>query len=752
MPQTLYQKIQQLSCIVLFTPLLGHANTKLEEVVVTAQKREQRLLDTPLSISVINNRRMAAHGIDTLGNIAATVPNFQVALPNGDVLPIFSIRGISMADYSVNQSSPIGVYLDEMYLSANYTHGLPIFDLERIEVLRGPQGTLYGKNTTGGAINLISRTPDFKADGAIKLTTGNYRHQTIEAAYETPLIDQQLSARLAIKAEQADGYAKNHAAAGKDLSATDRHSTRLVINYQPSDTFSALLRLNSGRSTPEAPAIIPQATMDGLDLLSTILQGAGEPFYVRPAHYDGHDADANKVDATKIKTDGGALTLHWENADWILTSITGLYKGDYDHRADSDGTPQQLLEVNYLTNMDQWSQDFRISNQQSGPLAYTVGLYFAEENIDTDVTFNFFHSLREIAPTFNPLAGGFTQKQQYEQKRESHAIYGQFSYNLATNTTLTAGLRYTEDKNSQFNVHTYIADYDGIPQAGLIPFNASYDPNAIYPKQSFTDHQWSGTLKLDHNINENILVYGSYSRGYRSGAFNGAAVNDASELKSVEPETVNAYELGIKGQHLNGRLQYSSALFYYDYRNQQFINVVGTRQLLDSAKRARIQGVELELHALATEELTLHFGLGILESEYKEGPILDAGGESWDLSGNQLIAAPDLNANIALDYRFNLNGNNLAAHVDLNYIDDQWFTAFNDTANYGNISQSAYTLLNSRLEFQPANSNITLALWGKNLEDKEYKVYAINLSDSFGYHYTIVGAPRTYGAEITLSF
>lgn len=716
-------------------------SSKLEEVNVTAQKREQRLLDVPISVSVINRQQLTNSHISTLSNITGLIPNFQAGLPNGEVIPIFSIRGVSMADYSVNQSSPIGVYIDEVNLGANYTHGLSIFDLERIEVLRGPQGTLYGKNTTGGAINLISKTPDFEADGYIKLGVGNNNLRSAEGAYETPIIEQKLSARLAYTIEEADGYTDNHNPGKKDLSATDRHSARLVLNYQPTEQFAAILRLSTGRSSPEHQAIIPEISGPPANL-----------FYERPSSYDSHDTDANKTGRTKVKTDGGSLSLTWETGDVIFTSVTGIYSGEFDQQADSDGTAMQILEVDYLSELDQWSQDFRVSSQQSEPFAYTAGLYFAKEEIDTNIIYDFFHVLRAFVPDFDPPNSGFSQGQHYEQEKESRAIYGQLSYKLSTSTTLTTGLRYTEDENSQSNVNTYMADYDRVPQFGLIPFNAPYDPNAVYPKQSFTDHEWTGTVKLDHHLNDNTMAYGSYSRGYRSGAFNGSAVADPAELAPVDPEYVNAYEIGVKGEQLNGRLQYSTALFYYDYRNQQFINIVGTQQLLDSAKRSRIQGAELELHALATDNLSLHFGLGIMDAEYTDGPFLDSQGETLDLSGNQLISAPDLNVNIAADYRIDLSHGTLNSHIDANYNDSQWFSAFNDAANYGDIGESSVTLINARLEYQPANSQLTIALWGKNIGDKEYKTYAINLSDSFGYNYTMSGAPRTYGAEVSLTF
>ncbi|MGK0443015.1 MAG: iron complex outermembrane receptor protein, partial [Pseudohongiellaceae bacterium] len=244
----------------------------------------------------------------------------------------------------------------------------------------------------------------------------------------------------------------------------------------------------------------------------------------------------------------------------------------------------------------------------------------------------------------------------------------------------------------------------------------------------------------------------SYSRGHRSSALNGAAVNDSSELEPVPPETINAWEVGAKGQWLEGKISYSSALFYYDYRNLQFINIVGVTQRLESADRASIKGLELELQAQATDKLTLTAGLGLIDSEFKDDLTLFAQGQSQDLSGNDLPNAPEFNANVSANYRINFSAGELNTFINYSYVDDQWFTAFNDSAGYEPIGESSYDLIDARMSFSPTNSPINVALWGKNLTDTEYKLYGINLSESFGYNYTIRGAPRTYGIEISTVF
>ncbi len=363
--------------------------------------------------------------------------------------------------------------------------------------------------------------------------------------------------------------------------------------------------------------------------------------------------------------------------------------------------------------------------------------------------YDFFHSWQVLDPA---IASGFTLNQRYQQERQSYAAYGQLEYNLSNTLTLTAGLRFSEDQNEQFDVHSFQSDYNGTPLVGLIPFALPYDPSAVQPKDKFTDREWTGTLKLDYQLDNNAMIYASYSRGYRSGAFNGAATLAAAELEPVDPEFVNAYELGVKGHLGQGRVNYSGALFHYNYQNQQFLKIVGIQQLMDSAKRARSRGLEFETSLQATERLQLQMSFAWLDTEYTDGPELTAAGVSHDLTGNQLISAPEISAEIAADYSFNWNGAELNAHLDLSYVSEQWFTAFNDDANYDNIGQSGHSLFNGRIDYHWEGGKYQLSLWGHNLTDKEYQVYAINLTDSFGYHYTIKGAPRTFGVDLQVNF
>jgi len=722
----------------------------LEEVLVSAQKREQNLSDVPLSISVLSADSLTVQQITNLTDLSGYVPGVQIASPNGDILPIIAMRGVSMADYNVNQASPIGVYLDEMSLTSNYTHGLALFDLERVEVLRGPQGTLYGKNTTGGAINLISREPDFQPDGYFDLGLGNYQRQILKAAYEAPLSDS-VAVRVALQGEQGEGYSKNHYPGGDDLSSANRLAGRVTLKWQPDDTLSAVLRLNRAYSSPETQAVVSEGTdPGGLDRLASTYSAFGLPHYERPADYGYLDTNSNKVDHTRVVTDGVILNVSKDFGLFSLTSVSGYYRGDYDHLSDADGTPQQLLETDWRGDIAQWSQDVRLSSFQGQGLSWTLGLYLAGEDHEVHNTFEMFHGLAPLVPSFGPNSG-FTLDQRYEQARDSAAAYGQLEYDWGENR-ITLGLRYTLDKNKQFNVHSWQGTYAHEPVVGLIPFAFPYKPDALDAPQKLEDKEWTGTLKIDRRLSNSVLVYASYSRGYRSSAFNGAAILSNAELAPVGPEFVDAYEVGVHANWAEPALSLNAAAFYYDYENQQFINIVGIQQFMSSADKARSQGAELELAWAPVAGLSTQLGIAVLDTEYTQGLLLNVADGVHDFTGNQLSNAPELSVNASIDYRTPWGLGEARAHLDAAYTGQQWFTPYNGDFSYQNIGQAGHTLINARVEYQWSAGRYALSLWGRNLGDKEYQVYATNLSEGFGFNYTIKGAPRTYGLGLRGKF
>jgi iron complex outermembrane receptor protein len=759
---------------------------QLEEVVVTAQKRVQSMQDVPVSVSAFSGEDLESRGFLRPADVAAQVPNMQVSSPFGDVQPLFAIRGVSMISYNPSQASPIGIYADETYIGATYLHGLSMFDMERLEVLRGPQGTLFGKNTTGGAINMASRTPaiDDSMSGYIKLGAGDYGSQTADGAIEGTLIDGVLAARLAATYKEDDGVWENDI--GPDMSQTKLNAVRLSLNFQPSEQLNALLKVTSGESDPRhAPPRAEGTAAGGVNY-------AGNTEVINPGFLEGsvNETGKTKVDLTLVN-----LKLSYELDDYSLISVTSYYDGDYQQKQDLDGTSQPFFGMDWGSDTNAVSQDIRVVSEYDGPFNFIVGAYYGDEETNTDILHEDFFGVPTPAatnPQISAIADGVwgSVRRRVDLVKESLAVYSHMTYDFTEKLGVTVGLRYTDD-DTRLD-HYNISRLDGEPLVLPPPFppittdtrtegtwigglgnqsgiDSPLNPatlmwthealtNESAPKRSETEQEFTGTVSLDYRFSDDVLSYVKYSRGYRSGSYGEDLVYlDAGDDLYADPEFIDAYELGVKSELFDSRLRLNAALFYYDYTDQQFTNNVGLSGYLVNAGKTDIYGMELELLAALTEGWTVQAGLGLLDSEYKELTLSDLSTEdpsdTMDLSGNTPVSSPDVNFNIASDYETDIfNSYMLRLHVDGAYIDDQWFSAYNDQIGFEDISQDAYWVFNARAAFSDAAEKYTMSFWVKNMADEEYDVYGINLQTAAGYNYFSQGAPRTYGVDFTFNF
>ena len=707
----------------------------LEEVIVTAQKRAQSLQEVPVSVSAISGDALSKLKMDSAVDVAAQVPNLQVSAPYGDVQPIFSIRGISMVDYNTNQASPIGVYVDEVAIGASFMQGMQLFDLERVEVLRGPQGTLYGKNTTGGAINFISRAPSFVSEADITTTMGNYGRQELKGAGELPLITDTLGMRVAFTTTKADGFHDNKLAGKGDLSATNNSALRVSTRYQQDD-FDATLRLFKAQSDANTLAVVPINTDPG----NTNRLG-----YQRPEQYNAWQGEHNKAKPFTVDSKGAALTLNMQLGDYTLTSISAYTEGDALNQADTDGSPVRLLEIDFSSQSEQLSQDFRLTSNFTGSFNFIAGLYYSNDELDVQNDYDLYSDSPSDA---------FFIGQGYTQERESYALYTNASYDVSDSTSLTLGIRYTDDEGELRDFNSFYGDVNRAPLFNLIPYLAEYDAAAVIPTKVYKDSEWTGKIGVDHQLNEDAMVYANYSRGYRSSAFNGGAVSSAADVNTAAPEFVDAYEAGFKSQFMDSRLQVNASVFFYEYSDQQFINIIGIDQVLENAGSSELYGLDLEVQALVSEKLTLKFGLGLVNSEFKElslnNPVTNT---DTDYSGNQLQQAPEVNFNASVDYvlgRWSVG--ELALHIDTSYQGEQYFSAYNDAPGFENIRSDSFWQSNMQLRFDDAADRYSLTMWMTNIEENDEPIYALSLSQAYGYDYTAVGAPRQYGVDLTVRF
>lgn len=768
------------SGVVAFAPFiaLGQANTssepaedgfQLEEIVVTAQKRTESAQTVPSSIIALSGAKLAELGLDDPASLVAHVPNLQANTAVGGGAPVFSMRGVSMSDFSLNQSSPVASYVDEVYKGNFALFGVQLYDLERVEVLRGPQGTLYGKNTTGGAINFVTRRPDFDRNGYLSAGFGNYDRVEVEGALGGSLVDGRLAGRVALTYTDADGWFENRYPGGRDLGAMDERAGRVSLLYTPSDHLDIILRLAKSQQNPMNYGVYGRpgefGTGGGLYALFNALDPVANP---ETDHFRSglgeRELESNFSRRRYIRADSAALTLDWRFSEpYALTSITSWDEGKMRNPEDTDGSPLEVVEVTYQASARQFTQDLRVTSDLGGRFDFIAGLYLSRDELtngtdlrfydDLDVNLDGLLSFEDCLYSFNTLVNADPLDDlfpaacrvvnSFEQVRDSQALYFDGTYALTDHLKLRAGLRATHDKSKLRGFVSQLHGNDGVVLANLIPGDEN-DVDAAVSK-AFSDERLSGKLGLDYTTTGGTLFYASYSSAFRAGAFNAQAFFAPEELTAVKPENLDAFEIGFKSQFAGGRLQLNGAAFHYKYENQQFMDVDPTTalQLLVNIGESTIRGAELEFVARPLAAVTVRGGLGWLDTKVDRGVL-----RGENLSGNELPLAPELSATLAVDWEAPLSDTlDLALQLGGSYASKQYF----DILNVERIASDAYALLDARVAIRSADRRWEVAAWGKNLTDKRYVTMGLDLL-GFGYDYFQLGTPRTYGLRATLNF
>jgi len=720
----------------------------IEEIVVTAQKRAESLQKVPVSITALSADELAARQIRAPEDLVMGVPNLQSNAAIGDGVPIFSLRGISMSDFSFAQNGPIATYYDEVYKGNFALLGLNLFDLERVEVLKGPQGTLYGKNTTGGAINLISRKPDFTTGGNLSLGYGNFDHFMADGAAQTAL-SEVLAARVAFTFERGDGWMKNVSPGKSDLNAVRQYGVRGTLLYRPSDTVDVTLRLATSLQNPVNYGTPPIPGPDGVG-------GTVYPFFGIPADFrtglGRREVDTPEVFRRRARTYAVSATANIRVGDDLtVTSISSWDKGTLYNHEDADGTPLALTEAVYYGRTRQFAQDLRLTSDFDGPFDFIVGGYFHRERVFNFTDINYFRDLDVNGD--GPIdaqdcidGGGFLACQvgnRLDQSKDSYALYSDASYQLTEVLKLRGGLRYTHDKGRLRNFQAQARDFNGVPLINFIPGSAT-DLDAT-TSQRFSNDNVSGKIGLDYQVSGNVMAYASYSRGYRGAAFNGQAFFSPAELTIARPEKIQAVEIGLKSDLFDRRVRINGAAFWYGYRNQQFLDTdpVTTIPALINLPKSRIFGGELELQVRPVPSLTLSGALGLLDTKVKEGTA-----QGMDVAGKRLIQAPSVSLTSSVDWALPLGDlGSLDTRVDLAYASKQYF----DIINRPSTTEDGYTLINGRIRFHPEDDRYGISVWVKNLTNAFYYTNMIDAS-GIGFIYTHQNARRTYGVTFDMTF
>ena len=716
---------------------------RIDEIVVTAERRSETLQDVPVSISAVSGETLEESSIFDTEALASTVPGLVL---QKDVVGKAVIRGIGTENFTVGGDPGVAVYVDGAYMARSSTAIFDFFDVERVEVLRGPQGTLYGRNATGGVINVISRAPTDEFEGQVKLTAGDFGMLRSEAAISGTIANG-IRGRVAGMYSERDGFTDNVFAGAGDrgldeLDSKDLWAVRGRLDFDLGDSATLELIGEIYRDDSNPPAFwytddtLPweSGTSEFPRDLRTVSQGYEAE---TPGFTSLSVGQANRQDQT-----GLTARLSWDFENLSLTSVSAYRDIEFDWINDGDGLSDFLVVYFQRDESDQFSQDIQLASTGSGPFQWIAGAFYLTE--DSEGLYAI-----PLGPGFAP-PGGFTVAFDGTNETEAFGIFAEGSYSFG-DFVLTAGLRYS-DESKDATLATPL--FEGDTTFPVQTQSDSFD--ALTPR-----------LVLEYQALEGVNLYGSITRGFKSGGY---SLLD-NPINAFDEETIWAYEVGMKSQFAEDRVRLNLSAFVYDYEDQQLSQVTNLATQTSNAGSSSIWGLEAEFVALLGDNFRIDGNFAYLDTEFDEFCTTDtrntelpldpancsfddgAGGTfaTSNLAGNDLPRAPDLTAFLAGTYETSLTADiNGFFRAEWQHTGDQFFSVFNRP----NVAQDAYDLFNASVGVAAANGSWTARLWVRNLADEEYfsNLFESGVTDTLVVPQGFVGPPRTWGLTLSLNF
>lgn len=727
------------------TKTSGKVEGKLETITVTAERREENIKDVPISISTLAGEKLEviASGGQDVRMLAARVPSLNIESSFGRAFPRFYIRGYGNTDFDLNASQPVSLVYDDIVQENPLLKGFPVFDLAQIEVLRGPQGTAFGRNTPAGVVKFDSVKPSRQQDAYVSLSTGTYQTTNLEGAFNIPLGDA-WAARVSLLSQTRDDWVKNSAQPRqKDAleGYTDR-AARVQLLFAPNNAFSALFNFHTrdlnGTARLFRANIIKSGTNDLVD-----------GFDPARISIDGHNSQDAKIN-------GGSIKFRWALDGVTLHSITGIEKVTSFSRGDIDGgfgafflpksgpgfIPFAAESADGLPRHRQLTQEFRLESNANGPLKWLAGLYFFDEDVSID-SFNY--------DTLSAGVQNGVAKQQ--QRNKTQALFGSVNYKVSDALTFRGGLRFTQDKKD------FIADRLVAP-----PFSPAFIGRLTKNTDvSNTSGDFSGTFQLDKDTN----VYARVARGFRAPSIQGRLLFDDT-LSVARTETVTSYEAGIKSDLWDRRARLGFNVFHFDVKDLQLSAVGGnanSNRLVNAAK-ASGQGLEMDLEAYVTETLLLTVGASLNDTRIKDRGLLIAGcaactilnpiivpanpaigkfSPTVSIDGNVLPQAPKYVASMTLKYILPLGGGSeFTLYSDLAYRSKISFFLYDSKEFIG----KALTEVGLRAAYSWGYGKYEVAAYGRNIGNQIRVVGGIDFNNLTGF----INEPRLVGAQFRAKF
>lgn len=828
----------------------------IEEIIVTAQKREQSVQDVPIAIDAFGQDFLEDSGVEDIFDLQFFSPSLAVENGATTVANTMRLRGVGTQS-SIALESSVGIYIDGVTRSRQASASTSLVDMERVEIVKGPQGTLFGRNAVSGAVQYVSVAPQWEFGGWASVDAGNHDFINLKGALNVPLVDEILAGRISGSWFERDGFIEN-LVTGNDIHDLDRYSVRGQLMWTPADNVSVRLiadktefdetcctgtnafdgpadtlasfTANGGSLSPPArvPGVSAAVPQEAGNLLLGLLDPAGtrfpNGFPVNLAADVEERVVAVNVDPESLLDDTGiSVEVNWDiNEDLTFTSITAYREFEASGEVDTDYTAYDSLATNAdsRTEQDTFSQELRLTGSTDS-MEYVVGAYYFEQTIDTSDFLDWgldaaFHAggglstaqfmsvglIPGIAPDFVAFVTG--QEQAYcesqvadqfdpfcgpgispfganefsanisEQDQTNWAVFGQIDYSVREDLLLTLGLRYTRDEKEidmRFTESSFNPGFSFFtPLSPLVPdFNETVE-----------DGVWTGTAKVSYFLNDDLMLYASYGRGYKAGGFNVSrisltpassvvagsefystgAITSPVELRAspvFDPEFVDAYEIGLKGDFMNGRLRANVAAFVSDFDDFQATAFVGNVFVLANAGELSSDGLEVTVQALPTDWLSLYASVTYTDAEYDkfvDGPCDQTPFSlttplSCDNSGEPLGGTPEwtwvLSARAQEQLFDNWEG---FAQLDVRWNDDTPYGADGDDDKM----RDSYTLVNASLGLISIDGRYEIVLWGRNLEDEQYFLGVFNAVGREGSLTTYHSEPRTYGITLRTNF
>ena len=711
-----------------------YTDDKPQEVIVTAQRRAQANKDVGVAVSVLSGRELQRRGVVNVNDLQYHTPSLEITPAFGGGQPQFRLRGVGFEDYATNNTPTVGIYVDEVaYPVPAATQGV-IYDIDRVEVLRGPQGTLYGRNTTGGAINFLTRRPTDNFAAGFTADYGSYGRLLGEGYVSGPL-GTGVKGRLSFATEQGGAWQENRVT-GEKLGDADKVAARGQLEWHGSDDFDLLLNVHAGQDKSDGQGgylLKPFATKNGTGETipaDTDHTRTGWGFSSAFAALAGVAADSKP---SRDNNSGGlSVTANWQFPGAKLTSITAYDVLTRRELNDWDASNSHESDTFWHSDVNVFSQELRLASTSAGKLKWLGGVYYSDQTLNEIFLTDFSQSL------------GFYTNTHYRQKVKSLAAFGQIEYKLSPRSNVVLGLRYEDEDRTLTGFRTNLVNL----------FDLFADGNR---KTGF--HQFSGKAAFEFKPVDNTLLYASVSRGVKSGGFTVYNSPSDHQIDPFRPEILIAYEAGFKSQPADN-LYVNGAVFHYDYTDQQVLTAVfdptnGAIGRIANAPKSKIEGAELEAVWTPVHGLNITQTLAYKKGEYVKfldvdattavrDPVTHLWSASFIDRHGQDLGFPKLSYNGAISYNWHTAGSEWRVGTDYSYRDKltSWLGS--------DFNVKAYWLANADISIHPDNSHFAFSVYGHNVFDTKYDVTRNYFLPSSRVGWA--GRPATWGVRLQYTY